>query len=144
MRTQVEDVMVTKEQARDRIAPCELKLLPFRQGGIDTPDQLLDRHRHFCAWCWCIRHARFITASARLPAIPEQLRPPCLRQEDKITNFSRARKQHVDQKSTLCQSLTRLQRAKCAPLAWMGSTEEHGNASDKVPAVFLWPAVVGP
>jgi hypothetical protein len=24
----------------------------------------------------------------------------------------------------------------------MGSTEEHGNASDKVPAVFLWPAVV--
>jgi hypothetical protein len=27
-----------------------------------------------------------------------------LRQEDKITNFSRARKQHVDQKSTLCHA----------------------------------------
>ena len=64
MRPQIDDVIVAEELARDRIG--ELKLLQFRQGGIDTPGQLFDRHRHFCAWC--VRHARFITASARLPA----------------------------------------------------------------------------
>ena len=65
MRPQVEDVIVTKELARDGIVPRELKLLPFRQVGIDAPNQLFDRHRHFCAWC--IRHVRFIIASAPLP-----------------------------------------------------------------------------
>ena len=30
MRPQIDDVIVTEELARDRIAPCELKLLPFR------------------------------------------------------------------------------------------------------------------
>ena len=35
-------------------------------------------------------------------------------------------------KSTMCS------------IAWMGNTEEHGNASGKGPAVLFWPAMVRP
>ena len=54
----------TKKLAGDRIVSRELKLLPFRQSGFDTSDQLADRHRRFCARC--VRHVRFMALSCPL------------------------------------------------------------------------------
>lgn len=64
MRPQVNNVEITKKLAGDRIVSRELKLLPFRQSGFDTSDQLADRHRRFCARC--VRHVRFMASSCPL------------------------------------------------------------------------------
>ena len=71
MGSQVDDVIIPKQPAREGIVPRELKLLPFWLDTPEAPGKLVYRNRYLSGWS----RVCHVGSSASLPRIAERIEP---------------------------------------------------------------------